>query len=85
VVDLVYNPHGGPRPEVLITDQGSYEAAMAWVGTCSTAAKVSSTAPTATAWKISSGRQLNASSPMSHLTLTVPPGVWYGYLEYIIS
>ena len=24
VVDLVYNPDGGPRPEVLITDQGSY-------------------------------------------------------------
>ena len=23
-VDLVYDPHGGPRPEVLITDQGSY-------------------------------------------------------------
>ena len=24
VVDLIYNPDGGPRPEVLITDQGSY-------------------------------------------------------------
>jgi TnpA family transposase len=24
VVDLVYDPDGGPRPEVLITDQGSY-------------------------------------------------------------
>jgi TnpA family transposase len=24
VVDLVYNPDGGPRPEILITDQGSY-------------------------------------------------------------
>ncbi len=24
LVDLVYDPHGGPRPEVLITDQGSY-------------------------------------------------------------
>ena len=24
VVDLVYNPDGGPQPEVLITDQGSY-------------------------------------------------------------
>jgi TnpA family transposase len=24
VVDLVYNPDGGPRPEVLITDAGSY-------------------------------------------------------------
>lgn len=24
VVDLVYNPDGGPRPEVLITNQGSY-------------------------------------------------------------
>lgn len=23
-VDLVYDPHGGPRPEVLITDAGSY-------------------------------------------------------------
>src|SRR5207248_6991712 len=23
-VDLVYDPHGGPGPEVLITDQGSY-------------------------------------------------------------
>jgi TnpA family transposase len=23
-VDLAYDPHGGPRPEVLITDQGSY-------------------------------------------------------------
>ncbi len=23
-VDLVYDPHGGPRPAVLITDQGSY-------------------------------------------------------------